>query len=58
MVVNKMTDWNNQASRNNNVHSTVTMKQESMENKRIQLNVQEENGIENGQNVKPQVRQE
>ncbi|WP_176483771.1 MULTISPECIES: hypothetical protein [Bacillus] len=53
-----MTDWNNQASRNNNVHSTVTMKQESMENKRIQLNVQEENGIENGQNVKPQVRQE
>lgn len=58
MVVNKMTDWNKQASRNNNVQSTVTMKQESMENRRIQLDVQEENGIENGQNVKPQVRQE
>lgn len=53
-----MTGWNKQASRNNNVQSRVNMKQESMENRRIQLDVQEENGIENGQNVKPQVRQE
>ncbi len=41
-----MGDWNKQASQNNNIQPDLSFKNEELANKKIQLNVQEEIGIE------------
>ncbi|MDT8859731.1 hypothetical protein N0O92_05750 [Alkalihalobacillus sp. MEB130] len=41
-----MGDWNKQASRNNNIQPDLTFKNEELAEKKVQLNVQEEIGME------------
>lgn len=41
-----MSTWNKQASRNNNLPPNMNIKSESIINKKIQNNIQEQNGME------------
>ncbi|WP_198510266.1 hypothetical protein [Bacillus solitudinis] len=41
-----MGDWNEQASRNNNMQPDLNFKKEELANKKVQENVQEQIGIE------------
>ncbi|WP_198153464.1 MULTISPECIES: hypothetical protein [Bacillaceae] len=53
-----MSDWNKQASRNNNIQPDLHFKNKDLTEKKVQLSVQEEIGMESiGQeekDVKPQ----
>jgi hypothetical protein len=56
--VNDLADWNKQASRNNNIQPDLNFKKEELAEKKVQLNVQEQIGMEaigqEEKNVKPQ----
>ncbi|WP_237563685.1 hypothetical protein [Halalkalibacter okhensis] len=41
-----LSDWNKQASPNNNIQPDLSLKSEELTNKKVQLNVQEEIGME------------
>jgi hypothetical protein len=44
--VNHLGIWNKQASRNNNIRPDLNFKEEKLINKKIQLDVQEQMGME------------
>lgn len=46
MGVNEVSDWNKQASRNNNIQPDLNFKRDALNDKKVQFNVQEEFGIE------------
>ncbi|GAE26554.1 hypothetical protein JCM9140_2634 [Halalkalibacter wakoensis JCM 9140] len=56
-----MSDWNKQASRNNNIQPDLNFKDEELTNKKVQLNVQEQIGMEaigqEEKDVRPQAGQ-
>lgn len=41
-----MGDWNKQASRNNNIQPDLNFKTEELTSKKVQLNIQEQIGLE------------
>ncbi|WP_017729272.1 hypothetical protein [Halalkalibacterium ligniniphilum] len=53
-----MGDWNKQASRNNNIQPDLSFKKEELADKKIQFNVQEQNGIETMGRVEKEVKQQ
>ncbi len=58
MEVNDLGDWNKQASRNNNIQPDLSFKKEELADKKIQFNVQEQNGIETMGRVEKEVKQQ
>ncbi len=44
--VNNLGDWNKQASQNNNIQPDLNFNKEELAEKKVQLNVQEQIGIE------------
>jgi hypothetical protein len=51
-----MGDWNEQASQNNNAPAEVDFKTEMFTEKRVQLNVQEQYGMESAKREQKAVR--